>query len=193
MLREFDEFYEKSCLPMATQEVKTLTKKELGLVYEYMKRKKPEKILDIGTQTGCSAIAFSEISNALDLEAEVHSWDVLDCRYSAFVFLYNFHQEDLTGIVSKTLEKYAPDFVYLDAHPFWLTFNFIDRCLYQKIDFLLHDISLDHFDLLKDRWELPLLGALVSPKIWTQDVYEDDRVKVTCCRDRFGVAIVEVK
>lgn len=190
---DFDSLFDSSELPKVLSKAKTLSKKECKAVYNYMERIRPKRMIELGTHFGCSTLAFRLMSDWLDLNMEIHSSDIVDCVSVIPKTSFEFHLEDLTGRMKDTIYKYSPDFVFLDVHSFFLVLETMQECLMNKVDMLLHDVSFEHLDIKKRAWELPLLGELISSILWNKDLYEDDKLQVTCVRDRLGLAIVEMK
>ena len=143
-----------------------------------------------------------------DLDFELHSWDVMDVLKCISKEEFHFHIEDVTGKERETFDKYNPDFVFLDAHPYQLTKNIIEICLERKIDFMCHDVdyrvglqrTCDRTNGFKDlrvktnaNWELFLLGTLINTQIWHDDYYENDKLEINCIRGGCGLAIIKFK
>lgn len=168
---------------------KTLTMPEVLFLAEYLEKKRPKRILEFGTQYGCSAFAFKKISDRFDLGIEVHSWDIHDQRKPELKDAFTFHNEAFDYLFR--IEK--DDVLFLDAHDFNLTRNLMLHCLEGKNDFMCHDMSSDSFDIRRREWELPLLGELIHPAVWTEDHYENKDLTVDKLVDKFGVAIVRHK
>ena len=208
-MSEFDELFDGSKLPYILSMAKTLSKEECKQIYIYMEKHKPKKILEFGVQFGCSTAVFLQISKWLGLDIELHSWDIIDIVKSDCVSKkdFIFHKEDITGREDQTIVKYNPDMVFLDAHPYYLTKGLMHSCLDRKIDFLCHDVGLQVFNRAKIRsnnfkdksnsnmaeWELYLMSELIDKSLLKEDFFENEICKVICCRDRFGIAIVEFK
>lgn len=206
---KFDELFDNSRLPNILSMAKTLSKEECGHIYNYMNKYKPSVVLEFGTQFGCSTAVFLQISEWLNLDIDLHSWDIVDQIKPQCVdkLKFKFHKCDITGNEEEIITRYVPDMVFLDAHPYAITKGLMKSCLKHKIDFLCHDISLPIFERAKERsngftntdpstlaeWELYLLGELISPSLLEDDSFEDNNVSVNCYRDKFGLAIIEVK
>jgi len=208
-MMDFDLLFDRSDLPYVLKQAKTLSKEECRAIYNYFEEYKPKRILEFGTQYGCSTRVFIEISKWFGLDAEVHSWDIncqirKDCvdRNS-----FTFHQEDITGKEKHIIDTFRPDLVFLDAHPYELTKNLMTVCIEKDINFMCHDVSVEIYERSKLRsnnftnknpsngteWELYLLKELISKDIINRDFFENDKIIVECVRDRFGLAIIKTK
>lgn len=205
----FDKLFDNSDLGRILGMAKTLSKEECRQIYNYMQEHKPKVILEFGVQYGCSTAVFLHISEWLGLDIELHSWDIVDCIKTECVDRdkFSFHSQDVTGKENRIIEEYNPDMIFLDAHPYAITKGLMESCLVNKVDFLCHDVSPAIFERARERthgftnkspetmaeWELYLLGELISPTLLTEDVFENELLKVKCYRDRFGLAVVEIK
>jgi len=169
---------------------KTLTMPEVLFLAEYLEKKRPKRILEFGTQYGCSAFAFKKISDRFDLGIEVHSWDIHDQRKPELKDAFTFHCENFMNINFMIQDD---DVLFLDAHDYRLTSYLMHNCIDCKRDFMCHDVSSDSFDIRRREWELPLLGELIHPAVWTEDHYENKDLTVDKLVDKFGVAIVRHK
>ena len=203
----FDKLFDESELPFVLSQAKTISKEECRAIYDYMKEYKPKTILEFGVQYGCSTRVFLEIAKWLDMDIDLHSWDIVDeikkvcVRKSDFTF----HKQDISGKEEETILEYKPDMVFLDAHPYYLTKELMQVCLKHKINFLTHDVATGLYEVLRERsnnfknlnaygaWELYILMELFSDKLLTEDHYEDDKVKIDCIRDKWGLSVVLVK
>lgn len=203
----FDDHFDNSKLASVLKKAKTLSKEECRAIYSYMETHRPKTILEFGVQFGCSTRAFLEMSEWLGLDINLHSWDIVDVIKKACVQRdqFTFHKEDITGKEEEVILKHKPDMIFLDAHPYYMTKALMQVCLKHKINFLTHDVAYRLYEALGKRsqnfqnkdeygaWELYILAELFSQNLLTDDSYEDDRVRITCIRDEWGLAIVEVK
>lgn len=206
-MSKFDELFDNSKLPEILKMAKTLSKEECRQIYLYMEEYKPKVVLEFGVQFGCSTAVFLQISKWLDLDIELHSWDIVDVVKSSCVNKkdFSFHVEDITGKEEETLLKYQPDMIFLDAHPYHMTKALMKACVKHKINFLTHDVNKRLYDGLEARsgnfkrletygaWELYVLAELFSPVLIEEDYFENDEVEIRCYRDIWGLCVVKVK
>lgn len=206
-MRKFDELFDQSALPKILGMAKTLSKEECRQIYNYMEEYRPKVVLEFGVQFGCSTAVFLQISKWLELDIELHSWDIVDVIKKACVSKndFVFHQEDITGHEEEIIVQYNPDMVFLDAHPYYMTKALMTACVKNKINFLTHDVVKNLYDELKIRsdnfqkldtcgqWELYILAELFSPTLIDMDYFEDDKVEIRCYRDKYGLSIIKVK
>ena len=206
---EFDDFFGSNNLPEILKKAKTLSKNECNSVFEYMRGKKEITLFEFGTQKGCSAAVFLQIGKYFGIKMDLHSWDIKDLVQKSVVNKKDFtlHIEDITNRERVVFDKYRPNLVFLDAHPYELTKNIVSICLERKIDFMCHDVSLDIYERTKNRtcnlsdksngnggtWELPIMGELISESLLTHDSFENEKLIVNCVRDKYGLAIIKFK
>lgn len=210
MPNDFDTFFDGSVLPKVIKMDRTLSKKECEHVYDYFKVYRPKLMFEFGVQFGCSSRIFLEISKNLNTQTVLHSWDIRDAIKKQVINREDFslHIEDVTGREKSVFDKYNPDMVYLDAHPYLLTKNIMEICIERRINFMTHDVvSSIGYERTKKRtnnftdfsiqtnanWELYLLCKLFNDTLWKNDNYEDEKVSVKCIRDSCGLAIIKFK
>lgn len=203
-MSDFDTLFNNSCLPNIINKAKTISKKECSALFDYLAKYKPVNILEFGCQHGCSTRVFLEMTKWLDYKVNLHSWDIDNKVIYIKQKDFTLHVEDLTNKEQNIL-SYKPDLVFLDAHPYELTYNLTKVCLDNKINFMCHDVSFAIIEALKKRsndykdktiyaaWEPYVLSELISDKILTENHYEDDNVIVDCIRDLYGLAIIKNK
>ena len=205
-MSEFNDLFDNSVMPSVLKVNRSLSKVECEHIYNYFKKYKPQVMFEFGVQNGCSTRAFMEIAKWCGYKLSLHSWDIVDELKCIDKKHFNFHLEDITDREEIKFDKYTPDLVYLDAHPYKLTRNIMEICLKRKINFMCHDVDFriglerscqrtkgfsDLSVKTNANWELYLLGVLISTKLWREDSYKDDNVKVQCIRDYCGLGIVK--
>jgi hypothetical protein len=206
---KFDDFFDNSALPRVLKQARTLVKEECREIFSHMSSCKPHTILEFGVQYGCSSRVFVEMAKWLDLKMELNSWDVVDAVKKDCISKTDFklHIEDVTGKEKEVFDRYSPDLVFLDAHPYRLTKSIMQECLSRKIDFMTHDVEQFVFDRAKKQsknftdfsvyvdWELYILGELISKDLYTKDYYENDLLTAKCFRGHGGggLSIIEFK
>ena len=206
-MKDFSSLYDNSKVPEILTQDRTISKTECEFVYRHMVTHKPSVMFEVGVNYGCSTRAFYEMSKWAGLEMDLHAWDIVDMVRYIDKDKFALHIEDITGEEVKSFDKYDPDLVFLDAHPYDITKNIMELCLKRRINFMTHDVAFRVFEASRNRtngftnrnilkgvaWELYLLGALINTKLWRDDHYEDDNLKVECIRDHCGLAIVTFK
>jgi len=204
---DFDKLFDGSRLPFVLKQAKTLSKEECRAIFCYMEENRPKTMLEFGTQFGCSTGVFVQFSKWLGLDVRIHSWDIRDQVNKICVDRKDFtlHIEDVTGREEKTIIKYCPDMVFLDAHPYCMTKALMLACLKHKINYLTHDVAINLYEDLKIRsknftklntygaWELYILTEIFSNSLLVEKRYEDDRAIVEIIRDKYGLSIIKVK
>ena len=216
----FDELFDNSFIPemISSKLHKTLSKKECRAIYYYFKRKKPKNVMEVGVQYGCSTAIFLEIARWLDLEINLHSWDIEDLVKYPSKKNFTLHLENITGREKEVIKEYKPDVIFIDVHPYKLVKNLMAVCMDNKIDFMMHDIWKAGLDVARRRsnpdnkpnlpdgvditvdvgkgtvpWEVYLIGKLIDESIWDNDYYENDDLEVKCTREKLGIGIIEFK
>jgi len=204
---DFDNAFDNSKIPEILKKTKTISKEEWRAIYQYIEEKHPSTIFEFGAEYGVSAFAFLEMANWLKIKVDFHSWDIVDRIKCVDKTRLQYHLDDITGREHIEFDKYKPDLVFLDAHPYVLTKNIIKICLSRKINFMCHDVGLNIWEKAKHfsnnftsgfthcrvAWELYVLMELIDKSLLEKDFFENDKVKVRMIRDMYGLAIVEVK
>ena len=209
MNMDFDSLFDSSVLPDVLAQARTLCKEECREIFKYMDIKRPKTIMEFGVQYGCSSRVFVEMGNWFGYKVNLHSWDIADqVRESCISKLdFNLHIMNVTGSESEVIEKYAPDLIFLDAHPYKMTKSLMSECLSRKIDFMCHDVELELLERARKQsknfidfnvyvdWELYILGQLISKSLFDEDHYENDEIVVDCIRGNNGggLAIIQNK
>jgi len=197
---EFDELFDVSPLPCILKKARTLVKEECREIYSYMSSLRPKTILEFGVQYGCSSRVFLEIGKWIGSEVVLHSWDIVDAVRKDCISKddFYFHIENISGKEKGLFDKYAPDLLFLDAHPYRMTKSLIQECLSRKIDFMTHDVEYFVFDRAKKQsknftdfgvyvdWELYILGELISTDLYIKDYYENELLIAKCFRGHGG-------
>jgi hypothetical protein len=124
--------------------MKTLNLEEAFVIYAALAITRPRTIVEIGTQYGGSAGRIIDIANSLRIDSRLVCFDVEHavthfCRDEAELII-----EDVTGqFREKILEPYDPEFIFLDAHPYYLVKNVIAETLNSARHHILaiHDCS----------------------------------------------------
>lgn len=205
----FDNWFDNSVLPKILSKAKTIDKKECKEIYNYFVRKKPKRIFEFGVQYGCSTRFFLELSEFLKLPLELHSFDISNNVKYADPEKFKLHIKDITTNVDETFNELGyPDLVFLDAHPYKITKNLMNKCLNERIDFMAHDVSqkigriraskrtnnFTNFSIdTGAEWELYTLCELISKDLWNNDNYMSNDLQVKIITGRYGLGIVEHK
>jgi len=201
-MKNFDDFFDNSQLPRILKKAKTVSKEEVRGIFEYFQENRPKVLLEFGVQYGCSTRVFYDIAKYLEIDLEIHSWDIEDKVKFMDKKDFTLHVEDVTGKEEGLFEKYNPDLLFLDAHPYILTRNLVKLALENEVNFMTHDISMNVYEALKRAsnnfqnkkvyaaWELYVLEEIFGSEVVTEDVYEDDDVRIEFIRDKFGLCIL---
>ena len=111
-------------------ERKTLSFEEAFILYVIVSRFHPRAIVEIGTQYGRSTRRIIDIKNALGLDSRITCFDIENqVRFfepqEAQLIL-----KDVTHTFQRdVLEAFAPEVIFLDAHPYYLLRNVISGVL----------------------------------------------------------------
>jgi len=204
---EFDELYEKSNLENVLALAKTLVKEECGAVYEYMAKKRPTRMMEMGVQFGCSSRVFLEIAKWLSIDLKLDSFDIQDRDRSDCVDRreFNLHIENIEGRELEVIERLKPDVIYFDAHVYKMTRRMMEICVEKKIDFMAHDVSIALYESVRDRtngfkdkdtyapWELPVMEELLGKEVVDSDFIDRTDYSIKFVRSKWGVAILSHK
>ncbi len=140
----------------------------------------------------------------LGLDLELHSWDIVDVVQYADKSQFHFHLQNIDTI--RTFNEHTkPDVIFFDAHPYEATKRLMLKCMTCGVDFIAHDITVECYERTKKdsdgfenksvyaNWEAYLIPELIDNSLLTNDYFENDKLKVTCVRERYGVCVVEMK
>lgn len=121
-LRAYRRLYRAKGYRRTLREKKTLCFEEAFLVYLALRHQQPERALvEIGTQYGQSTRRIVDMKETLDLDVPVICFDVVDLLKHCSHDEVEMRIEDLTGASKEKLfDALKPDFIYLDAHPYYL-------------------------------------------------------------------------
>jgi len=206
---DFNNWFDSSCLPNILTKAKTLDKKECFEIYKYFLQYRPLIIFEFGVQYGCSTRFFLELSNHLNLNVVLHSFDIKNnVKYAEFKQFF-MHIQDITEHVDSVFKELPkPDLVFLDAHPYQLTKNIMKKCLKNQINFMTHDVSQEIGKIRASKrtnqftnfspstgaeWELYTICELISQDLWTSTSYHNDKIDVKIITGKYGLAICQHK
>lgn len=203
--KSFEEYFLKYNISEVISKVKTLSKGELNFVYKYFEKNKPKSMLEFGVQKGCSTYCFLKLAEYFEYDMSLHCWDIRDSIIYPDRSKFSLHIEDVSEKAQDIINYYEPDFIFLDAHPYYLTKNFMEECLSKKINFMCHDVALNLIERCRKEsnnftkkeayttWEAYLIGELIDKSLWEKDFFENDKFTAICNRDKYGIFILEHK
>lgn len=165
----------------------------------------PLCLLELGTQHGVSTWMICQGLRRLGIQPRIVTYDV---ERHPLVFsdpAIEFRLEDITDKCDAVLNELAPHVVFLDAHPWSLTYNMTVAARRRKAIILMHDIS---DELWKERLlsgRLPVEGHECDPSIpWERKVletlfgsgihgghHETGDYRIDLVRSRLGLAICQ--
>ena len=163
----------------------------------------PLCLLELGTQHGASTWIICQGLQRLGIQPRIVTYDVE--RHSLMFSdpAIEFRLEDIADKCESVLDELAPHAVFLDAHPWSLTYNMTVAARRRKAIVFMHDVS---DELWKDNLQsgrLPLEGNECNPNIqWERKVletvfgsdihsghHETDDYRIDLVRSHFGLAI----
>jgi len=163
----------------------------------------PVRLLEVGTQFGVSACILHDGLEALGIQPLIRTYDV---RRESHLFKpgeVDFRCEDITDRCGAVLDEFMPHAVFLDAHPWHVTYNLTVAARQRGLIIFMHDISDALWAHNLQSGQLPLQGHECDPNaVWERKVletvfgpgihaghYQSDDYVVDLIRSRLGVAI----
>jgi hypothetical protein len=142
-VNQWKQYKELSKQHVKLGELKTLNTLEAYLFYLLMDKLQPYVLIEIGTLQGKSTRRLIDIRNAVSKDTKIICYDVVDKLHYINKDEVVFHQTDITGKVSETLNQYNGGIIYLDAHPYDLTLEVILEVLQQHKHWhlVIHDCA----------------------------------------------------
>lgn len=137
------ELWEGRGLDAIVAGVKTISRREADLLYDVIETVQPKRIIEFGTQRGCSARIMWEVCRFLDLSTQIITYDLADEVRREILGCTDVEcrRGDLTYNVSALFDTERPDIVYLDAHARRLVFHVIAASSERRIPLVCHDVS----------------------------------------------------
>jgi len=208
-LTEFNKWFESTDLPNILNKAKTIDRKECFEIYKYFIQYRPSVIFEFGVQFGCSTRFFLELAKHLNLNVNMHCFDIKNIIKFVEPNQITMHIEDITNKVEEVFNSLPkPDLIFLDAHPYQLTKILVQKCLEEKINFMAHDTSQEigkietakrtnnftnFSNSIVAAWELYILCELISQDLWTNPEYHNDKLDLNITTGRYGLAICQHK
>ncbi len=120
-IRHYRKMHETEDYERRFGEKKTLCFEEAFIIYMLMKRLRPVRIVEIGTQYGKSTRKILDASRELELRSQVSCFDILDEVQFFAPDEATLVLSDLTGRFEEVvMTGIRPDFIFLDARPYHL-------------------------------------------------------------------------
>lgn len=160
-------------------------------------------ILEVGTQYGVSACIFREGLMRMGITPRIVTYDITAMPHYFQDHEVEFRQEDITNRCGAVLDELNPDMVFLDAHPWHLTYNLTVEARRRKRLLMMHDVNdaiWEHHlqnGLLPVQgnecntgvqWERKVLEVVFGPGIHSRHHRTDDYAIDLIC-SQHGVAI----
>lgn len=155
--------------------IKTMDMVEVtALVSVLTAGKRPQaRLLEVGTQYGLSTRIIHDVLKMRGVAPAIRTYDV-DARKHLFdSAAVEFRCEDITGSCAEVLDEFKPDAVFLDAHPWQLTYDLATEARKRRLLIFMHDVSDKIWEERLKRGKLPLEGNENNPAIpWERKVLE---------------------
>ncbi|GIK40765.1 MAG: hypothetical protein BroJett011_45980 [Chloroflexota bacterium] len=124
--RDYSAFHVAQDYAQRLGERKYLCFEEAFILYVIMKITQPRTVVEIGTQYGKSTRRIIDMINKLELNTRIICFDIVDQVQYFTPEEADLVLKDVTYTFQHDiLETYAPDLIYLDAHPYNLLKNVI--------------------------------------------------------------------
>lgn len=122
-------------------EMKTLNTLETFICFLMMKQYKPTALVEIGTLLGKSTRRILDIKNKMKLSTQVVCYDIVNKVKHFEPHEAELILKDITETVPEDImEQWTDGLIYLDAHPYRITYNVIAEVLKtDKWPLIIHD------------------------------------------------------
>jgi len=123
-------------------DAKTLSDEEAFLIYLLLKVHKPRTIVEIGTQHGRSTRRIIDMCNWLELQVQIHCFDIANSVQFFAPHEARLIVKDVTNSFDRDVaQELAPDFIFVDARPYHLLRNVLGHCMagMRPIPVAVHD------------------------------------------------------
>ncbi|MBI3986203.1 MAG: hypothetical protein HY343_04760 [Lentisphaerae bacterium] len=133
----------------------------------------PLRLLELGTQFGVSTCLLMDSLKALGIRPLITTYDVDVQRHLFKEGEADFRQEDITARCGAVLDELKPHAVFLDAHPWRLTYNMTLEIRRRRILFFMHDVADTLWNENLQGGRLPIEGNECNPNApWERKVLE---------------------
>jgi hypothetical protein len=180
---------------------KTLSIEDLAVWAALLVEKRPETLVELGTHAGCSSLVLARLCRFLDLPTHIVTIDVKDNVIHRDPGI-EYAVEDFTGKMEQVWQRWDPDILFQDAHPYHLLEQQVSvGRAHPRTIHLFHDVGfrvfkhpmqipLDQYPTTKTGcWERHILAKLAPPildpairhfedgRVWIHifDAYADPR------------------
>ncbi len=128
--------YDQNNYATTLGEFTTTAFEESFIIYTILSIARPTSLVEIGTQYGKSTRRIIDMTKTLGLNAKIRCFDISDDVQFFKKDEAELIIDDVTGAFrQKVLEKYQPQFIFMDAHPYALlkevigeTIKSLDTC-----------------------------------------------------------------
>ncbi|MBI4028342.1 MAG: hypothetical protein HY360_25380 [Verrucomicrobia bacterium] len=131
------------------------------------------RLLELGTQHGISTCIFLDGLRAIGIQPRITTYDVVLKQRAFSGGEVDARIEDITTRCGPVLDELDPHAVFLDAHPWELTYNMATEARKRQKLIFTHDVSDDLWSARLQEGRLPLKGNECNPFVqWERKVLE---------------------
>jgi hypothetical protein len=136
--------------------------------------RKDVRLLELGTQFGLSTRFTYEVLKMRGFNPIIRTYDVVTQEHLFDHSIIDYRCEDIADRCAEVLDEFRPDAIFLDAHPWHLTYNMTVEARKRNLLILMHDVSDELWTERLQQGSLPLEGYETDPKIpWERKVLEE--------------------
>lgn len=136
-------------------------------------RYKSLRLLELGTQYGLSTSLAFDILSSKGIKPVIRTYDIERKEHIFKDSCIDFRCEDITSRCAEVLDEFQPHAVFLDAHPWHLTYNMTREARARSLVIFMHDVSTSLWVERLQNGRLPLKGNECNPRIpWERKVLE---------------------
>lgn len=207
-IQKFNPFYKQEIEHISNKKG-SLYDDEVFAIADLFEKLKPQRMVELGTLTGCSAGIFARIAEFFGHSIKIDTYDINDhpsyVDYSRRNCLIVKHIENLTGNAAQAYDELSPDIIYVDCHDYLLSVETMSWCAMHEVPMIFHDINHDRLeDFTKEMLaghvnnyncgvEAFLLGECFDHSLWDYSenkVWRNNAFVIKTVRSRHGIAII---
>ena len=135
--------------------------------------KESPTVMELGTQLGISTCIIYDGLKLLGMCPRLITYDIMALNHLFKDDEVEFRQCDLSGRCGAELDSIKPDAVFLDAHPWDITYEMTVECMKRRILIAMHDVADSLWNGPLQGGSLPLEGNKSGKNIpWERKVLE---------------------
>lgn len=205
----YRDIYHKMKYKITLGDRNTLTLQESYLLYLAISLLQPSQVIEIGTSQGRSTRMIIDSLNYWGLNSHLVCFDIVDSLKFASHDEVTLILENITGHSRQSVfDKYNPEIIFLDAHPYPLLYNviaeYLDWSKFHPSLLLIHDcsptfysprmfISKDEPEAISNRtglWERHVLCEIFKTTSRYIDNFNTNTHQVRIFPTTYGLAMI---